>query len=129
MGQQQLLLLLVAVILIGLAIVIVVKLFDVNALEANRDAVYIDTVSLIANAQHYYQLPRMLSGGGGSFVGYTLPEELVQNENGTYTVSNVTESSITITGVGNEQDPDGRSYQVTTIATPTAIQSTTSVLQ
>jgi len=129
MGQQQLLLLLVGVILIGLAIVIVVKLFDVNALESNRDAVYIDTLSLVANAQHYYQLPRMLSGGGGSFVGYTLPEELVQNENGTYTVSNVTESSVTITGVGNEQDPEGRSYQVTTIATPNSVQSSTSVLQ
>lgn len=129
MGQQQLLLLLAGVILIGLAIVIAVKLFDVNALESNRDAVYIDTVSLVANAQHCYQLPRMLSGGGGSFVGYTLPEELAQNENGTYTVSNVTESSVTITGVGNEQDPAGRSYQVTTIATPNSVQSSSSILQ
>lgn len=129
MGQQQLLLILVGVIIVGLSIVIVVKLFDVNSLESNKDAVYIDTVSLAANAQHYYQLPRMLSGGGGSFVGYTLPSEMVENGNGTYSVSNITESSITITGVGVEQDPEGRSYHVTTIVTPTTIQSTTSVLQ
>lgn len=129
MGQQQLLLILVGVIIIGLAIVLVVKLFDVNALEANRDAVYIDTVNIAAHAQHYYQLPRMLSGGGGSFLGYTLPEELAQNGNGTYSVSNITESTITISGVGIEQDPEGRSYHIITIVTPTTIQSSASVLQ
>lgn len=129
MGQQQLLLILVGVIIIGLAIVIVVKLFDVYSLEANKDSVYIDTVNLAADAQHYYQLPRMLSGGGGSFVGYTLPAELIQNENGTYSVSGISEYSLTINGVGSAQDPEGKSYHVTTIVTPTAIQSTTSVLQ
>ncbi|NCQ18393.1 MAG: hypothetical protein GW805_08740 [Ignavibacteria bacterium] len=53
MGQQQLLLVLVGVIIVGLSIVLVVKLFDVNSLEANRDALYIDTLNLAANAQHY----------------------------------------------------------------------------
>jgi len=129
MGQQQLLLILVGVIIVGLSIVLVVKLFNVNSLESNQDAVYIDTVNIAAHAQHYYQLPRMLSGGGGSFVGYTLPTEFVQNGNGTYSVSNITESTITISGVGIEQDPEGRSYHVTTIVTPTTIQSSTSVLQ
>ncbi|MDP1994062.1 MAG: hypothetical protein Q8K40_02335, partial [Ignavibacteria bacterium] len=84
---------------------------------------------IAAHAQHYYQLPRLLSGGGGSFLGYTLPTEFVQNGNGTFSVSNITESTITISGVGLEQDPEGRSYHVTTIVTPTTIQSSTSMLQ
>jgi len=31
--------------------------------------------------------------------------------------------------VGIEQDPEGRAYHVTTIVTPTTVQSTTSVLE
>jgi len=71
----------------------------------------------------------MLSGGGGSFVGYTLPTELAENGNGTYSVSNITASTITILRVGIEQDPEGRVYHVTTTVTPTTVQSTTSALE
>lgn len=129
MGQQQILLIIVGVIIIGLSIVLAIQLFDVNALEANRDAVYADTMNLAGVAQHYYQVPQMLSGGGGSFVGFTLPEEFNQTGNGTYTVSNITANTITIIGVGKELDTEGRSYQVTTVLTPTNIQSSSSVLQ
>ena len=129
MGQQQLLLVLVGIIIVGLSIVLVIKLFEVNSLEANRDAVYADTMNLAGVAQHYYQLPRMLSGGEGSFVGFILPEEFNQTGNGSYTVSNITANTITINGVGKEQDAEGRSYQVTTIVTPTNIQSSSSILQ
>jgi len=129
MGQQQLLLILVGLIIIGLSIVIVVKLFDVNSLEANGDAVYIDTVDIATAAQHYYQLPRMLSGGGGSFEGFVLPNSYENSDNGTFSISNVTQNSITISGVGKEQDPEGRAYHITMVVTPTNIQSSSSVLR
>lgn len=129
MGQQQLLLILVGVIIVGLSLVLVLKLFEANALEANRDAVYADTMNLAGVVQHYYQVPQMLSGGEGSFVGFTLPEELNQTGNGSYTVSNITANTITITGVGKEHNAEGKSYQVTTIVTPSNIQSSSSILQ
>ena len=129
MGQQQLLLIIVGIIIVGLSLLLVIKLFEVNALEANRDAVYADTMNLAGIAQHYYQLPKMISGGGGSFVGFVLPEQFNETGNGSYTVSDITANSITIIGVGKEHDKDGKSYQVTTIVTPTRIQSSSSILQ
>lgn len=129
MGQQQLLLIVVGVIIVGLSLLLVIKLFEVNALEANRDAVYADTMNLAGIAQHYYHLPKMISGGGGSFIGFTIPEQFNETGNGSYSVSNITINSVTIVGVGKEHDADGKSYQVTTIVTPTRIQSTSSILQ
>jgi len=129
MGQQQLLLIVVGVIIVGLSLLLVIKLFEVNALEANRDAVYADTMNLAGISQHYYQLPKMISGGGGSFVGFVLPEQFNETGNGSYTVSNISANSLTIIGIGKEHDKEGRSYQVTTIVTPSKIQSSSSVLQ
>ena len=129
MGQQQLLLVILGVIIVGLSIMTVIRLFEANSLETNRDAVYIDTLNIAAEAQHYFQVPRMLSGGGGSFVGFSLRAESQENENGTYIVSNVTENTVNILGVGKQQNTEGRSYHVTTVANPTSIQSTSTVLE
>jgi len=129
MGQQQLLLIVTGVIIVGLAITLVINLFEVNALEANRDAVYGDAMNLAGFAQRYYQLPRMLSGGGGAFTGFTLPTEMLQNGNGNYSLTSVTADRVTIQGDGNEHDRDGKSYHVTIVVTPTKIESASSVLR
>jgi len=129
MGQQQLLLIVVGVIIVGLAIVLVIDLFQANALEANQNAVYSDSVNLVGVVQHYYQLPKMLSGGGGSFVGFTLPVGLSETGNGTYSVSNITAETITINGLGNEHNNEGQSYHITIVVDANSILSSTSVLQ
>ena len=40
MGQQQLLLIVLGVIVVGIAVVVGTKLFNANAVSSNRDGVY-----------------------------------------------------------------------------------------
>ncbi len=71
MGQQQLLLIILGVIVVGIAVVVGITMFQDNAISANRDAVTNDLVSLGARAQQYYRRPTPVGGGGVSFVGLT----------------------------------------------------------
>ena len=71
MGQQQLLLIILGVIVVGIAVAVGITMFTDNAVNANRDAVTNDLVNLAARAQQYYRRPTALGGGGNSFVGLT----------------------------------------------------------
>ena len=51
MGQQQLLLIILGVVVVGIAVVVGITMFQDNAISANRDAVTNDLVSLGARAQ------------------------------------------------------------------------------
>ncbi len=101
MGQQQLLLILLGVIVVGVAIVAGINIFTAHAVEAKRDLVLHECVELASMAQQYYRKPSEMGGGGRSFSGWTIPSTLVTTENGHFT-ANVSPSSITLTGVGNE---------------------------
>ena len=72
MGSQQLLLLIVGTLMIGLMIAVGINLFADNAASSNRDAVANDLAALASRAQVYQKRPRCLGGGGGSFEGFTL---------------------------------------------------------
>ena len=71
MGQQQLLLLVMAAIIIGLAVMGAILLFQDNASDRNRDAILSDLLHLTARAHEYYRRPAIFGGGQGSFVGLT----------------------------------------------------------
>ncbi len=71
MGQQQLLLLAMAAIIIGLAVMGAIVLFQDNASDRNRDAILSDLLHLTARAHEYYRRPAIFGGGQGSFVGLT----------------------------------------------------------
>ena len=101
MGSQQLLLLIVGTLMIGLMIAVGINLFVDNAASSNRDAVANDLAALASRAQVYQKKPRCLGGGGGSFVGFTLPNAS-KNTDGTFSVPLATNSSVTIEGIGNE---------------------------
>jgi Tfp pilus assembly protein PilE len=106
MGQQQLLLIILGVIVVGIAVAVGITMFSDNAISANRDAVSNDLVNLAARAQQYYRRPQALGGGGNSFVGLTL-DKLTnmaggKNANGTYTCGAPAADNVVITGVGTE---------------------------
>jgi len=107
-GQQQLLLLVLAVIIIGLAILAGLTLMNDQAARANLDALCNDLVNLGAQAQEYAVRPAILGGGGGSFAGLTLDYLISSpaNENGSFalTVDGATRAIITGTGL---RDGDG----------------------
>lgn len=106
MGQQQLLLIVIGVIIVGIAIVVGINLAATSAQSANRDAVIADLNNIGAFAQQYFRKPTALGGGGNSFTGFTIPPTLVKTGNGSYTAT-VGATVVTIVGTGNETGNDG----------------------
>ncbi len=117
MGQQQLLLVILGVIVVGLAVMIGVLLFADSAKSANRDAVTNGLINLAAQAQQYYRRPATLGGGQGSFAGLTADAAGLRkltsmvngrNADGTYTISTAgTSTMVVLKGIGVELGNDG----------------------
>jgi hypothetical protein len=124
MGQQQLLLIVLGVIIVGIAIVVGINLFTASSVEANKDGVVADNMNIAALAQQFYKKPTSMGGGNNTFTGFTIPTNLATTANGTYTAV-VAAQSVTITGKGNVQDSNGKVYQAVTTVTPTAISTAT----
>lgn len=117
MGQQQLLLVILVTILVGIATVVAINTFGSSNVNANRDAVRNDLAAMAASAQAWYIKPVMLGGGGNDFTGagadpatpVTFPrmgyrgtatgdgDTQFTNANGVYTLAVVDEDSFTIT--------------------------------
>lgn len=89
MGQQQLLLIILGVIIVGIAIAVGLSMFSSQSISSNKDAIINDLNNLFANAYQFRIRPASMGGGGGSYVGYAIPATLSSNENGTYTTSSV----------------------------------------
>lgn len=125
MGQQQLLLIVLGVIIVGIAVVVGINVFTASSTQANRDAVIADCTNLASLAQQFYRKPTALGGGGNTFTGWTIPAQLDTTGNGTYTAT-VAAQSVTLVGVGTETGNNGTSdVQVTMLVGPNAITSTT----
>ena len=67
MGQQQLLLIVLGVIVVGIAVVLGIQYFSVGAEEAAKDELVSHCLTVGANAQQWYKKPVAMGGGGGSF--------------------------------------------------------------
>ena len=125
MGQQQLLLIILGVIIVGIAVAVGITMFQDNAVDQNRSAVIADLTTLAAKAQQYYAKPVTLGGGGNSFVGLTADATglgilastaFTNNANGTYTVKTAgTATTVVLHGVGKTALSDGTfpSYDMT----------------
>ena len=114
MGTQQLLLIAIGVVLVGIMIAIGIFMFRDQAAATNRDSISADLVQIAAVAQKYYRRPETFGGGGSSFKGLTLSKLTSKpvNANGTYALSPAGPlppgtSSITIIGTGKELGDDG----------------------
>jgi Tfp pilus assembly protein PilE len=144
MGQQQLLLIILSVIIVGIAIAVGINMFQTNAVDSNRQAIISDVMNLGAKAHRYYRTPVSLAGGGQNFQGFHLSTNESTNPNGQFTVaatqpsgtSNVTASTDSITtsattiyivASGVEIGEDGTNY-VKVYATVSGSAVTTSVL-
>ena len=87
MGQQQLLLIVLGVIIVGIAIAVGISMFKSNAQSSNRDQVINDLNNLAAKAQQYYRKPTAMGGGGQDFGGFKLASIDSANANGRYGVT------------------------------------------
>lgn len=99
MGQQQLILIMLGVIIIGVAIAVGISLFTGTSVKANRDAIINDLMNIAQYANRYRLRPEPLGGGGRTYNGFNLPQNLRENENADYSNYTVTPQSITFTAV------------------------------
>jgi Tfp pilus assembly protein PilE len=140
MGQQQLLLIVLGVIIVGIAIAVGISMFKSSAVDANRSAVSSDLTNLASKAQRYYRTPVELGGGGQNFKGFKLSPLDTGNANGSYSLSTTEPSgtayvpgdtasitddaqTIYIIGCGKEKGDDGTNpVKHYAVVTPDAIQ-------
>ena len=90
MGQQQILLIVLSVILVGIAIAVGITMFQSQAAQSNIDAMIADLNNLGAQAYQYYIRPVSMGGGGNSYTGFhtyftNLPTGMKSNSNAVYT--------------------------------------------
>jgi hypothetical protein len=106
MGQQQILLLVVSVIIVVLAITIGIEMFAANSKTSNRDSVVSELNNLGTLAIQFYKKPASYGGGSSSFISWEIPDEMDSTSNGIYSVA-CTNLNATITGFGQEVGDDG----------------------
>ncbi len=101
MGQQQLLLIVLGVIIVGIAIAVGISMFKSNAQSSNRDQVINDLNNLAAKAQQYFRKPTAMAGGGQSFTNFSLAPVDTGNANGSYSLSGTVPTGITFAAGSN----------------------------
>ena len=114
MGQQQLLLIILSVVVVGIAVTLGITMFSDSSIDANRDALTNDLTNLASRAHQYYRRPSYLGGGGNSFSGLTADAPGIlkltntpKNANGVYSISTGgngmgMSANVELTGVGVE---------------------------
>ncbi len=133
MGQQQLLLIVLGVIVVGIAVVVGINLFNANAETSAQDSIVSQGTNIGALAQQYYKKPVAMGGGGHSFTngpnGTTfsdyfngLPQNLriSSDADWTQTAPQVSDSQVVFTAKPLDL---GYTWTVTTTVTPTQINS------
>lgn len=123
MGQNQILLIILGMIIIGVTIAVAITLVQENAVTANRDAMASDLLNLSAKAVQYYSTPAASGGGGHSFVGLTADaagmallasDAFAQNGNGTYSILTAGDAThVVLLATGNVYLSDGSFATIT----------------
>lgn len=101
MGQQQLLLIILGVIIVGIAIAVGLSLFSAQSVASNKDAIINDLGNLAATAYQFRIRPTSMGGGGSSYVGFTIPSKMSSNDNGIYTTTAVTATVVSFQAVSS----------------------------
>lgn len=95
MGQQQIMLVILGVIIVGIAIAVGIAQFGSESVSSNKDALINDLNNLSINAYQFKMLPTSMGGGSGSYTRYTIPLKLQSNADGTFAVSTVAAARLT----------------------------------
>ena len=123
MGQQQLLLVVLGLIIVAIAVAVSISLFRQSAINSKRDTITNECMSLGSMAVEYYNRARPLGGGGSSFNGWTVPHGLVKTASGYYKAT-VYADSVIIIGTGNEVVTGNDSVKVQVTVSSQSIQTT-----
>ena len=131
MGQQQLLLVILVTIIVGIATVVAINIFGTAADQANRDAVRQDLMSAAVQAQGIWARPTLMGGANRDFAGTHITDEQIMerlgipgvwgndinnpattpsttraNENGVYVLTSTAERQLVVTATPASGDDD-----------------------
>ena len=70
MGTQQVLLIVLAVIIVGVAVAVGITMFGKQSASANREALKADLATFAAQALAFYKTPAGMAGGGNGNPGF-----------------------------------------------------------
>ena len=135
MGQQQLLLLVLGIVIVGLAVVVGIQAFSENQKQANADQMVNDAIRIASDAQAWKLKPGAFGGGASATnwtgldfgqIGYAVGDNNLtahtaeatdyENLNAAYALS---ASGGTLTITGNSYEPDGTTALNTVVVTVT----------
>lgn len=108
MGQTQLLLVILGVILVGIAIFVGITMFQQSAVDDTRHAIMTDLQNFASRALAYYGKPTTQGGGNKSFDGVTMSNIFPMEENASarYFIESAQGDSCVIVGVGRVTSGD-----------------------
>ena len=103
MGQQQLLMVVLSMVLVGVAIVVGLTMVQVNAMDHTRATLTQDLLHFAGKARGYYWRPSYLGGAHRDFTNIMSMNLFVwsQNENGRYYIETASKDELILAGVGN----------------------------
>jgi len=100
MGKQQLFLVIISIIVIGLAAYASISIMKANAESSNRDHLISTLYDIGLSAQkHYMRINEQT--GHGNFIGWIIPPQYGKTESGTF-VSKVNDDTVYLAGTGNQ---------------------------
>ena len=108
MGQQQLLLIVLGVIIVGIAIYGGIRLMDAYNQGNDRDMLIHQMHAIVSDAKQYAFKPNYLGGGDGSLAGYQPPRSMSTTDRFRIYVGS-TSGSVTLTGYGTVIGEDRQS--------------------
>ncbi len=102
MGQQQLLLIVLGTIIVGVAVVVGINMFTTGAVNAERDALLQDVNNIASSAASYWRKPAALGGGARSFYNATALTTFApdSNANGKFVWAVTATNVFTLTATG-----------------------------
>jgi hypothetical protein len=121
MGQQQLLLVVLGLIVVSIAIGFANQLFDANAEDSNKDNIASELVNLGTLAQQFFNKPAEMGGGNQSFINWNIPSNLDSTTSGNYEIATVVNKSIVISGTPFTQN--GYNWYLQSTITKTKIDT------
>ena len=112
MGQSQLLIIAISVLIIGIAIAAGAGLFSDDETEANKKAMVNDVSHIAMNAVRYYRRIPALGGGGYNYSGFGLAPGFRSNLNGSYSVNALSKDILEIRGVSSRDTNNTMTVQI-----------------
>jgi len=73
MGIQQILLVALVAIVVGIATILAINIFEAQAKKNHQDQLKIQMLEIVGNVIAYRYKPESMGGGGGSLLGYMPP--------------------------------------------------------